>query len=355
MFAYLGLVCENNDRFCGEGNRNMLLDDLFDSLDVDSDGELSRGNLRNAATRLGWQWHEARLYAVLDLLCIKDPLSRSEFREHLELMATDPFGPFGEILKRAPRPMDSSSHSQGSPGFEAKNGSHGLGMKSTRLSSLLERMAGGDVSNDVETLLSELDYMESPVESTALLLIDLQRSFTCGTWMRSIGRDSKRQVAPIQLAFEKCAGLLEALYKKVECMFTRCPFPPDSYDWDKSIADIVDDSQLYFIKPGNSVLWPPTNGFTQWVENLLERGMKRLVIGGCTLNSCVRVSSIETHSLFFNEGLEVVVDLNLCGARIDNYIRNPDNSLFKGRSPVGAAIRQMTDVGVSVVREVHWA
>ncbi len=332
----------------------MLLDDLFDSLDVDSDGELSRADLRKAAARLGWQWHEARLYAVLDLLCIQSPLSRNEFREHLELMATDPFGPFGEILKKAPRPVDSSSNSQTTPCFKTKNGSDGRGMKSTGLSSLLKRMAGEDVSNDVEALLSELDCIESPVESTALLLIDPQRSFTQGTWMRSIGIDSKRRVSPIQLAFEKCAGLLEELYKKVECMFTRCPFPPDSYDWDESIADIVDDTQLYFIKPGNSVLWPPTNGFAQWIENLLDRGKNRLVIGGCTLNSCVRVSSIETLSLFLNEGLEVVVDLNLCGARIDNYVRDPENPLFKGRSPVEAAIHQMTDVGVTVVREVYW-
>lgn len=332
----------------------MLLDDLFDSLDVDSDGEVSRGDLRKAASRLGWQWHEARLYAVLDLLCIKGPLSQSEFREHLELLATDPFGPFGDILKKAPRPMDSSSNSQVSPCFKTKNESHGRGMKSTSLSSLLERMAGEDVSNAVEVLFNELECLESPMESTALLLIDPQRSFTCGAWMRSIGRDSKRQVSPIRLAFEKCAGLLEEIYKKVECMFTRCPFPPDSYDWDESIANIVDDSQLYFIKPGNSVLWPPTNGFAQWGENLLKRGKKRLVIGGCTLNSCVRVSSIETLSLFLNEGLEVVVDLNLCGARIDNYVRNPENSLLKGLSSVEAAIREMTDVGVTVVREVYW-
>jgi hypothetical protein len=41
-------------------------------------------------------------------------------------------------------------------------------------------------------------------------------------------------------------------------MFTRCPFPPGSYDWDDRLAEIIDNKQLYFIKPGKSVLIPPS-------------------------------------------------------------------------------------------------
>ena len=43
----------------------MTLDELYDALDTNSDGELSRRDLHQAARRLGWHWHEAPLYAVL--------------------------------------------------------------------------------------------------------------------------------------------------------------------------------------------------------------------------------------------------------------------------------------------------
>jgi len=129
-------------------------------------------------------------------------------------------------------------------------------------------------------------------------------------------------------------------------MFTRCPFPPESYDWDERIAKVLGEKQLYFVKPGNSALWPPTNGFEDWVRDLLERGKGTLCIGGCTLNSCVRVSAIETKRRF--EELEVIVDLALCGARRANYIAS---KTFGGVSSVESAVRQMQDAGVVVVHE----
>ena len=48
----------------------MTLNDLFDLLDLDKDGELSRSELHMAAKQLGWHWHEAPLLAVLDLFTI---------------------------------------------------------------------------------------------------------------------------------------------------------------------------------------------------------------------------------------------------------------------------------------------
>ena len=106
----------------------------------------------------------------------------------------------------------------------------------------------------------------------ALLIIDPQRSFTGGVWMQSVGAGAETEVAPIRLAFDHCARLLAELDRRVETMFTRCPFPPDSYAWDERLGEVVDDSQLYFVKPGNSVLWPPTNGFSKWADHLVQRG-----------------------------------------------------------------------------------
>jgi nicotinamidase-related amidase len=107
---------------------------------------------------------------------------------------------------------------------------------------------------------------------------------------------------------------------------------------------------FYFIKPGNSVLFPHTNGFKQWVDHCMDHGKKTLVIGGCTLNRCVRISSIETLKKFQNKNLRVVVDLSLSGARIKNYLSSP---AFNGLSAVESAAIQMTAEGVQIVRQVE--
>jgi hypothetical protein len=89
-----------------------------------------------------------------------------------------------------------------------------------------------------------------------LLVIDPQRSFTSGVWMQSIGLNAESEVEPICQAFDNCARMLSKLRGCVETMFTRCPFPPGSYDWDERFRQLIKDSQLYFIKPGNSVMCP---------------------------------------------------------------------------------------------------
>jgi len=96
-------------------------------------------------------------------------------------------------------------------------------------------------------------------------------------------------------------------------------------------------------------LWPPTNGFASWVESLLHKGKRTLVMGGCTLNSCVRVSAREVQERFSKDGIQVVVDLSLSGARLANYI---PTSQFSGKSSVHAAIVEMGDSGVNVVSHV---
>ena len=189
------------------------------------------------------------------------------------------------------------------------------------------------------------------VDDAALLLIDPQRSFTDGAWMRSIGLQAEFEVKPIRSAFENCARFLHQNYHCIETMFTRCPFPPGSYDWDDSLTGLIDDTQFYFIKPGNSVLFPPTNGFRKWVKYLIKQGKKILVMGGCTLNSCIRVSSIETQKYFKDHQLQVVVDLNLSGARTSNFI---STSMFHGLSAVEAAIKEMIGAGVWVVQSIRW-
>lgn len=337
----------------------MTADELFEVLDLDSDGKISRSELHRAARLERWHWPQARLYAVLDLLTIRGPLPRSAFIDHMTQILRDPLGPFGEVLESSASSSPSllssaprASQPGAGPREEAdrpRSGGDAFGA----VVSLLESVIGKKLADDYETLVR--DSCESRVElsaaDSALLIIDPQRSFTCGAWMQSVGAGADTEVAPIRLAFDHCARLLAVLDGRVETMFTRCPFPPDSYAWDERLGRIVDDSQLYFVKPGNSVLWPPTNGFHKWAEHLVQRGKKALVMGGCTLNSCLRVSAQETQRCFADRGLRVAVDLSLAGARTSNYV---PSELFEGMSAVEAAVREMVAAGVRVVPQITW-
>ena len=222
---------------------------------------------------------------------------------------------------------------------------------SNDLLTVLGKNIGQDIANLYRQVRDTFKIGRFSADDAALLMIDPQRSFTEGVWMQSIGDGAAVDVAPIGIAFDHCADMLNSLYGRVEVMFTRCPFPPGSYDWDDRLADIVDRRQLYFIKPGNSVLFPPANGFRQWTARCIGQGIKTLVIGGCTLNSCVRVSAIEILEFLKEKNLRVVVDLSLCGARLRNFIPSPT---YDGISAVASAVRQMETAGVQVVRRVEW-
>jgi len=334
----------------------MTVDELFDLLDCDWDGALSRRDLHRAARRLAWSWPEAPLYAVLDHLTIREPLPKAAFGDVLRQMSGDRYGAYGEVLRKSPllamvRSEASERLEQPQPGMDAEPG---IGEEtSAGLTALLEHLTGVGAADDYRALLDGLEEPRPGISpgDAALLILDPQRSFTAGAWKLSVGADAESEVEPIRLAFEHCGALLDRGRTHIETMFTRCPFPPDSYDWDERIARVVDVSQLYFVKPGNSALWPPTNGFQEWLDDLVQRGKSTLVIGGCTLNSCVRVSAVESQQYAGFRGLQIVVDLHLCGARTSNYLRSP---MFGGVSSVESAVREVIAAGVRVAQRVRW-
>ena len=84
---------------------------------------------------------------------------------------------------------------------------------------------------------------------------------------------------------------------------------------------------------------------------IFNNGKKMLVIAGCTLNSCVRVSAIETQQYFKNQGLQIVVDLSLAGARTSSF---RPSSLYGGLSAVESAVQEMVEAGVRVAHCVQW-
>ena len=338
-----------------------MFDELFDTLDLGKDDLLSRDELHRAAKRFGWNWQTTPLFAVLDLLTTTGPVSKNIFADYMRQMDEDPLGPYGEVLLKVP--YASIPFIPGSDSFpENEYNEKDVILKNpfrmppeeneyTDGISLLDSFAGSNVAKNYQGLLNSLETLHVSTDNAALLIIDPQRSFTKGAWMRSIGTEAEVDIKPIELAFDKCAGLLKKYYGRIDIMFTRCPFPPDSYGWDDQLAEIIDRSQLYFIKPGNSVLFPPTNGFRQWVDRCINSGKDILIFGGCTLNSCLRVSSIETFEYFKKKPLQVVVDLSLSGARMRNFVKSPE---YNGLSAVESAVRQMTAAGVKVVQHVSW-
>jgi hypothetical protein len=335
----------------------VILNDLFNSLDLDKDGELSRSELHESAQRMGWHWKEAPILAVLDLFSVLKPISRNHFIAHMTQISEDPHGPYGKVLLNSPLFLSSTTSKR--PVItklklanvhkvtNKRNGLKSNDKTSNDIISLLKQIANRDVAFNYQNLLinQDINELKVPTDAAALLVIDPQRSFTKGVWMKSMGPKAELEVKPIQLAFEKCAQFLHKNYRSIETMFTRCPFPPCSYDWDDALTGIIDTKQLYLIKPGNSVLYPSTNGFREWVDRSVSNGKKMLVIAGCTLNSCVRVSAIETQKYFKNKGLQIVVDLSLAGARTSSF---RPSSLYGGLSAVESAVQEMIDAGVWV-------
>jgi len=341
----------------------MTLSELFNILDLNKNGELSRSQLHESAQRMGWHWNEAPVFAVLDLLTVLKPVSRDDFITFMTQIIEDPHGPYGKVLLNSQHFLSSTASKRTIISKEKIADVHKInkkphGLKSNHktwddMISLLKHIGNLDIANTYRNFLKNMriNTLRIPTDNAALLIIDPQRSFTKGVWMQSIGSKAELEVKPIQLAFENCARFLNQNHKFIETMFTRCPFPPCSYDWDDAFTGIIDTQQLYFIKPGNSVLFPTTNGFREWVERVIDDGRKILVIAGCTLNSCVRKSSIETQKYFKNRELQIIVDLSLSGARTSRFI---PSSLYGGLSAVESAIREMTGAGVRVTQCVEW-
>ncbi|MGB2689306.1 MAG: hypothetical protein WBC36_10005 [Desulfobacterales bacterium] len=337
--------------------------ELFDILDQNKNGVLSRLELHEAAQRMGWHWREASVFAVLDLFTVAKPMSRDNFIAYMNQIIEDSHGPYGKVLLNLHPFLSSISSKRTAISKEKTADVREVNYKQYQATSndktckdmadLLKHTDNIGVANTYQKIIEHMNIkpLEISSDDAALLIIDPQRSFTSGVWMKSIGTKAEIEVKPIRFAFEKCAQFINESFGLVETMFTRCPFPPGSYDWDDAFAGIIDARQLYFIKPGNSVLFPDTNGFREWVEGLMDNGKKILVMAGCTLNSCIRKSSIDTHKYFKEDMLQIVVDLRLSGARAGSYMQS---SLYGGLSAVESAVREMTGAGVRVAQCIQW-
>jgi hypothetical protein len=329
----------------------MGFNELFDILDIDRDDKLSRQELYRAARQLGWHWHEAPLFAVLDLITLFGPISRQSFISYLNQILEDPRGPYGRVLLNANYDTFFNKTRVVFKPIELSSQEYDRKKTENELIHILKQTAGNEIAEDYKRILQTLDFKRVCLKDTVLLIIDPQRSFTKGVWMKSIGAQAQQDIKAIESGFRNCSQLIRRYGNSIETMFSRCPFPPDSYEWEDHFRGIINAIHPYFIKPGNSIMFPSTNGYRQWIERILGKGKSILVIGGCTLNSCVRVSAIETQKFFKNKHLRVIADLSICGARIENYRQS---SMFGGLSSVESAIHEMIKSGVEVVRNLDY-
>lgn len=216
----------------------------------------------------------------------------------------------------------------------------------------------------------------------ALVLIDCQQAFVRGCWMAGVG---KADVEPILAVYDRIASFLPTVSADTRVLVTQCPFPTAS---DFELYPPVRDALLSWsssrgasvkrvVKPGNSVL--RASGAIQWFDEAVADGVRTVVIAGCTLTSCVRVSATDVHRRYGSSyGLRTCVDLSLCGARASNYVKRCDSCLqsyLTGycssshsanckcgdesqtamKSPVDRTVADMKSVGIGVLDSFDWS
>ena len=222
------------------------------------------------------------------------------------------------------------------------------------------------------TPVSDTECLRLRSSKTILLLIDLQQSFTVGSWKHMVTSPPDGVNAIIK-AFQQCSLLLRSIPPSQLLILSQCPFWLSSdYSLDPQVSCFLNKKEhKRVVKPGNSIL--DASGFESHVDSLLlaDPEIDTIVIGGCTLTSCVRVSSGAVRRKY-SDKLSVVVSLELCGARDANYkqrcmacFRKYMDRVELGEcgecdreggdkmSPVDRAVRDMRDAGCVVVPRVH--
>ena len=202
----------------------------------------------------------------------------------------------------------------------------------------------------------------------ALILIDPLNGFiNDGSWSRAF---SSGQSDTILESFNRIALFLRSIPnpQSIPILISETGF----YSHDQEIFQPISNelSQRQFLSLTNAYK-PHTNlsicpGVRQWLSEQLEAKLD-IVIGGCTITSCVRDSSINIKKMF--PQLNIFVDRSLCGARKDNYLPRCkkcfEEYMIDGsrpfqpcsicekkeqiKSPVELAYQQMNDAGVKVI------
>ncbi|CAF1018198.1 unnamed protein product [Rotaria sp. Silwood1] len=205
----------------------------------------------------------------------------------------------------------------------------------------------------------------------ALILMDPQNGFiNDGYWSRMfpIG-----QSTPILESFQRIVLFLRSIPNPhlIPILISETGFSRRDRQIFEPIANEISQHGFSSItrtyKPHTNLSICP--GVHQWLQEQLESKLD-VVIGGCTITSCIRDSSIQIKKMF--PQLNLFVDRNLCAARKDNYVERCEKCLEKYMiygsppiqdcttclsedltkqmlSPVQLAFQQMKDAGVYVI------
>jgi hypothetical protein len=119
---------------------------------------------------LGWHWHEAPVLALLDLLTLKEPISRKRFAAIMHQVQKDPLGPYGKALlnaahfsKKTRQGRENSAPRRSAPAGGAGNNRQrqpAAGRIDNDLLTILENSAGKDTANQYQRLRN---YGPSPL------------------------------------------------------------------------------------------------------------------------------------------------------------------------------------------------
>lgn len=210
-------------------------------------------------------------------------------------------------------------------------------------------------------------------DNVALILIDLQNSFIHGKWKNYFG---DHDVVKIKSAFNRCMSLLQDLPPQIPVLLTQIPFDiPDDFEFYGDLKKIVRERHYRtIVKPCKSIM--EAEGIEEWMQDIIKKKISSVMIGGCVTTSCIRVSSIDLFQRYQNvpDRPTFIVDLNLCGARVQNYVlRCPlcmDKYLQEGcgrlcgqcessglplESPVDRAVSDMKKSGLVVADNYDWS
>ncbi|GAB1602748.1 uncharacterized protein LOC115232409 [Argonauta hians] len=214
--------------------------------------------------------------------------------------------------------------------------------------------------------------LQMSLRNVALILIDLQKSFVSGSWMKCFGEED---ISNIKSSFDTCLSLLRYLPPDLPVLFTRVPFGRE-YDfqfYDEIDAIVAERKYKCIIKSDTNIM--EADGINNWMDMIMRNKISSVVIGGCVTTSCIRNSSchLVKHYKNMNNAPNFIVDLNLCAARNQNYIPrcslcmnkylNGISDYFCGqcdtlgedlKSPVDRAVSDMKNAGVIVVDKFDW-
>lgn len=203
----------------------------------------------------------------------------------------------------------------------------------------------------------------SRVKRFALILIDPQNGFVNDGCWSSMFPDG--QTIPILECFHRIVQFLRSIpnLSSIPILISQTGFILNDREIFAPIAAELPQTITCVFKPHTNLSICP--GVDQWLIEQ-EKSSLDIVIGGCTITSCIRDSSIEMKKRF--PRVNFVVDRSLCAARKDNYLSRCEECFQRymidgvpprmdclicrsnsSLSPVQFAYKQMKDAGIDLL------